>query len=80
MVAWLITIPASAAVAAIFYWVATDFTRGLIALEAAALIGFSVVAWREFKLQPDNYGRLGSLLAWAGFVTVAIGLVYALTQ
>ena len=79
MVAWIITIPASAAVAAIFYWVATDITRGLVALEAAALIGFSVVAWREFKLQPDNYGRLGSLLAWAGFVTVAIGLVYALT-
>lgn len=80
MIAWVITIPASAAVAAIFYWVATDITRGLISLEAAALVGLSVVAWRELKLQPDREGRFGALLAWAAFITVAIGLVYALTQ
>ena len=79
MVAWIITIPASAAVAAIFYWVATDITRGLIALEAAALVGLSVVAWRELKQQPDREGRIGALLAWGAFITVAIGLIYALT-
>jgi len=79
MVALIITIPASAAVAAIFYWVATDITRGLIALEAAALVGLSVVAWRELKQQPDREGRIGALLAWGAFITVAIGLIYALT-
>jgi len=80
MVAWIITIPASAVVAAIFYWVATDITRGLIALEAAAVVGLSVVAWRELKLQQDREGRIGALLAWAAFITVALGLVYALSQ
>src|SRR5213075_2198347 len=37
MVAWVITIPASAAVAALFYWAVTDFTRGLLAIEIVAL-------------------------------------------
>jgi len=80
MIAWLITIPASATVGAIFYWVATDMTRGLIALEAAALVGFSTVAWRELKLQHDRVGQVGALAAWAGFLAVAGMLVYALSR
>jgi len=80
MIAWVITIPASAAVAAIFYWVVTDLTRGVIALEVVALAGFSIAAWRELKLQRDGYGRFGSALAWAGFVAVALLLTWALSQ
>src|SRR5438552_501830 len=37
MVAWVITIPASASVAALFYWAVSDPARGLIGLEAIAL-------------------------------------------
>src|SRR3954452_12963630 len=38
MIAWVITIPASAAVAAIFYWVVTDISRGLVVIEAVVLV------------------------------------------
>src|SRR6478672_10303504 len=40
MIAWVITIPASAAVAALFYWAVTDFTRGMLAIEVVAIAGF----------------------------------------
>src|SRR3954463_13501527 len=63
MVAWVITIPASATVAALFYWAVSDPARGLIGLEAIALVGFAIVAWRERRLQPDGYGRLFATLA-----------------
>src|SRR3954467_8779975 len=46
MVAWVITIPASATVAALFYWAVTDFTRALMAIEGIALVGFAMFAWR----------------------------------
>src|SRR3954467_4947798 len=46
MVAWVITIPASATVAALFYWAVTDLSRGLLAMEAIALVGFAMFAWR----------------------------------
>src|SRR3954463_12835505 len=54
MVAWVITIPASAAVAALFYWAVTDFTRALMAIEGIALVGFAMFAWREMKAQHDG--------------------------
>jgi len=79
MVAWIITIPASAAVAALFYWAVTDIARGLIAFEALALIGFSIFAWRELKLQPDSHGRAVAALATIAFLIVAIILTYAIT-
>ncbi|HEX8841707.1 MAG TPA: anion permease [Sphingomicrobium sp.] len=46
-IAWLITIPASAVVAAIFYWLASgQFLRALIAVAIIAFFGFSAAAWR----------------------------------
>jgi PiT family inorganic phosphate transporter len=46
-IAWLITIPASAVVAAIFYWLASgEFLRVLIALGIIIVVGLSVAAWR----------------------------------
>jgi inorganic phosphate transporter, PiT family len=46
-IAWFITIPASATVAAIFYWlVSGEFVRVLIALGVIAFVGYSARAWR----------------------------------
>ena len=48
MIAWLITIPASAVVAAIFYWLAAgEFVRALIAISLIAFVGYSAAAWRR---------------------------------
>jgi PiT family inorganic phosphate transporter len=76
MIAWVITIPASAIVAAIFYWVVTDIVRGLVALEAIALIGFSIYAWREFRLQHDATGRFIAALVAIGFIAAASIVAY----
>ena len=46
-IAWLITIPASAIVAAIFYWLASGhFIYALVAVGLIAFIGYSAAAWR----------------------------------
>jgi PiT family inorganic phosphate transporter len=46
-VAWLITIPASALVAAIFYWMISGFiVRALIVLGLIAFIAYSAKAWQ----------------------------------
>src|SRR3982751_1500283 len=64
MVAWLITIPASATVAALFYWLISGYAaRALLAVAVLALVGFAWFAWREFKLAKDARGRLGAALA-----------------
>ena len=45
--AWLITIPASATVAALFYWlVSGEFVRFAIAAAVIVFVGFSARAWR----------------------------------
>jgi len=80
MVAWVITIPASAAVAALFYFAVTDFSRGLLAIEVVALVGFALFAWREVKKQRDAYGRLAAGLGALGFVTAGVILLYALVH
>jgi PiT family inorganic phosphate transporter len=80
MVAWVITIPASAAVAALFYWAVTDFARGMLAIEIVALAGFVLFAWREMKAQRDSFGRLAGGLAVLGFVTAGVIVLYALAD
>ena len=46
-IAWLITIPASALVAAIFYWLVSGFVvRALVVLAVIAFIAYSAKAWR----------------------------------
>jgi len=80
MVAWVITIPASAIVAALFYWAVTDLSRGLLAMEAIALVGFAMFAWRELKAQGDRYGRLAAGLGVLGFITAAMILLYGVAN
>jgi PiT family inorganic phosphate transporter len=46
-IAWIITIPASALVAAIFYWLISGFViRALVVLAVVAFLGYSAKAWR----------------------------------
>src|SRR5690242_19245157 len=46
-VAWLITIPASALVAALFYWLVSGyFVRVLVIVGAIAFVAYSAAAWR----------------------------------
>ena len=46
-VAWLITIPASATVAALFYWLISGFIiRVLVIVAVIAFVGYSAAAWR----------------------------------
>lgn len=46
-IAWVITIPASAGVAALFYWLISGFfLRVLIALAVIAFVAYSAAAWR----------------------------------
>ena len=46
-IAWLITIPASATVAAIFYWlISGEFVRVLIAVGLIAFVAYSARQWR----------------------------------
>src|SRR6059058_5268847 len=67
MIAWLITIPASATVAALFYWLISGYAaRGLLAVIVLALLGFSAFAWREFKLHAGGSARFAAALAAAG--------------
>ena len=58
MVAWIITIPASATVAALFYWLISGYAaRALMAVAVIALAVLAGVAWREFRLGRDGVGR-----------------------
>jgi PiT family inorganic phosphate transporter len=77
MVAWIITIPASATVAALFYWIISGYAaRALLAVAVIALVGFAWFAWREFKLAKDSRGRLGGAIATLGFLVAAILVAY----
>jgi PiT family inorganic phosphate transporter len=80
MVAWVITIPASAAVAALFYFAVTDFSRGLLAIEIVAVTGFAFFAWREVRAQHDTYGRLAAGVGALGFISAGVILLYALAN
>src|ERR1041385_7224722 len=47
MIAWIITIPASAIVAAFFYWIASgSLLRALIAMAVLVVVGISAANWR----------------------------------
>jgi PiT family inorganic phosphate transporter len=77
MVAWLITIPASATVAALFYWLISGYAaRALLAVAVLALVGLAWFAWREFKLAKDARGRLGGAIATLGFLVAAVLVAY----
>jgi inorganic phosphate transporter, PiT family len=46
-IAWVITIPASGLVAALFYWLISGyFVRVAVAVAVIAVIGYSIAAWR----------------------------------
>jgi hypothetical protein len=64
----------------LFYWAVTDLGRGLLAMEAIALVGFAMFAWRELKAQGDRYGRLAAGLGVLGFITAAMILLYGVAN
>ena len=77
MVAWIITIPASAIVAALFYYLISGYAaRALLAAAVIALFVFAWMAWRELKLQQSGRGRAGAFIAVAGFLTAAAIIAY----
>jgi PiT family inorganic phosphate transporter len=79
MIAWIITIPASALVAALFYWMASGyFVKALVALVVLALLGMSAFAWKEYRLQSSGMGRFGAGIAAAGFIVAAVIVTYGL--
>jgi PiT family inorganic phosphate transporter len=78
MVAWIITIPASALVAAIFYWIASgDAPRAAIAVTVLALVGFAAFAWREFRLHREGSTKFGLFAASAALIIVAAAIMSA---
>jgi PiT family inorganic phosphate transporter len=77
MVAWIITIPASAMVAALFYYLISGYAaRAILAAAVIALFVFAWVAWRELKMQQSGRGRVGAFIAVAGFLTAAAIVAY----
>src|SRR4029079_19053433 len=77
MIAWIITIPASATVAALFYWIISGYAaRALLAVAVIALVGFAEFARREYKLARDSRGPVGAAIATVGFLTAAIVIAY----
>ena len=77
MVAWIITIPASALVAALFYYLISGYAaRALLAAAVIALFVFAWMAWRELKMQQSGRGRVGAFIAVACFLTAAAIIAY----
>jgi len=78
MVAWIITIPASATVAALFYWLISGYAaRALLAVAVMALAVFAIVSLREVRLGRDGFGRTAALMATLGFLLAALVIGYA---
>jgi PiT family inorganic phosphate transporter len=81
MVAWIITIPASALVAALFYWIVSGYAlRAIVGVEVMGMFAFAMYAWRGTKSHPDGQARLGAGIAALGFLTAGLILVYGLTR
>ena len=81
MIAWLITIPASATVAALFYLLASgEIALTLAGLDLIALIGLGIFAWRETKLQSGSPTRIWAMLAVLGIATAAVIVIYGLAE
>jgi inorganic phosphate transporter, PiT family len=81
MIAWIITIPASATVAALFYLIADGYVgRALATAAIIALFGFAIFAWRELKLQRSGAGRLSAGIAVIGFLAAAAVVLYGLAS
>ena len=79
MVAWLITIPASATVAALFYWLASgEWVLALVAVDALALAAFAFYAWRELRRNHPTHLRLAGLVVVFALLAVAGVLLAAL--
>ena len=79
MIVWIITIPASATVAALFYLIADGYVGPALATAAViALIGFAAFAWREFKLQRTGTDRLNATIGVIGFLAAAALVLYGL--
>ena len=77
MIAWIITIPASAIVAALFYYLISGYgARALLAAAVIALFFFAAAAWREFKLHQSGRGKFAAWIAAVGFLIAAAIITY----
>jgi PiT family inorganic phosphate transporter len=77
MIAWIITIPASAIVAALFYYLISGYgARALLAAAVIALFFFAAAAWREFKLHKEGRGKFAAWIAAVGFLAAAAIITY----
>jgi PiT family inorganic phosphate transporter len=77
MIAWIITIPASAIVAALFYYLISGRTaQALLAAVAIGLSFLGLAAWRELKLQRTGRGRFGAFIAAVSFLIAAAIIAY----
>jgi len=77
MIAWIITIPASAIVAALFYYLISGYgARALLAAAVIALFFFAAAAWREFKLHQSGRGKFAAWIAAVGFLVAAAVITY----
>jgi PiT family inorganic phosphate transporter len=77
MIAWIITIPASAIVAALFYYLISGYgARALLAAAVIALFFFAAAAWREYKLHNEGRGKFAAWIAAVGFLVAAAIITY----
>ena len=77
MIAWIITIPASAIVAALFYYLISGYgARALLAAAVIALFFFAAAARREFKLHQSGRGKFAAWIAAVGFLVAAAVITY----
>ena len=77
MTAWLITIPASAIVAALFYYLVSGYAaRALLAAAVIGLVAFAAFAWRELRQHRDASGRFAAWMAILGFLAAGALVAY----
>jgi PiT family inorganic phosphate transporter len=81
MIAWIITIPASATVAAIFYLLASgEIVLALLGVDLIALAGLGAFVWREARRHPGGQTRLWGLMVVLALVSVGIAMVQGLAS
>jgi PiT family inorganic phosphate transporter len=78
MIAWIITIPASATIAALFYWLVSGrVSEALVTLATLGLLTMSGVAWRQARRSSDAGARAAAMIAAFLFGIVALFVAFA---
>jgi PiT family inorganic phosphate transporter len=78
MIAWIITIPASASVAALFYYIASGaLDRAALALAVMILFVLGIFSWRKSRLLPPGAGWIVRALVNLSLLILALVIAYA---